>query len=560
MDEMEKQINTWKKKHPGKLTFREWITNPENDFYCETIFDFAEKPEGWKDMVHRHYMRYLDSEQEEFELKQENIEQESIDEDLTDDSSHVINDIIKETNEGYIIYSHKGKRLSKPYKNKSDAEKRLKEIEMFKHMKDSEFEGYDIVPVKGHYEIYKDGKLISTADNLSEAKEDIRQMVNQKPKLNHYEVEFLRYGEPMIIDYWAKTEEGARRQLIANFGTERLSQIRITKLQDKEIKDMTNKEIVKKWLNQFVVKKDDPQNKLGKDYLRNLRNNEKLPKNVYHKAGTDMSGILHYKNQDYYWYLDKNGQLVVEDYPTIKDTIDKRFICRSYFDEKMTGLEDQVMMNDLDKIKDWVLRKSNQGYATIIIDKKTGEVWPFKEIEDPEELEEIKPWEEDSIHLWIVEWYNPNGIKFRGEFDAEEDAKQFVEEHKNNDNYIQIKLKQEDVKMNDSLKRIEAQYLVKRIKNIFLKYLVKLGYDPEDIDEWVSVRVENFTNDEGDKGVHVRVSNELVGFYNPGESDYYQRTVDDMIKELDKLVDPGYFEPYYEYTWDAYIFGSYINE
>lgn len=56
-----------------------------------------------------------------------------------------IGDVIKEENGGYIIYSEKGKKLSKVYKNKKDAEERLKEIEMFKHMKD---EHYGELPLK----------------------------------------------------------------------------------------------------------------------------------------------------------------------------------------------------------------------------------------------------------------------------------------------------------------------------------------------------------------------------------------------------------------------------
>lgn len=47
-----------------------------------------------------------------------------------------IGDVIKKESKGYVIYSKKGKRLSKPYKTKEEAENRLEEIEMFKHMKD----------------------------------------------------------------------------------------------------------------------------------------------------------------------------------------------------------------------------------------------------------------------------------------------------------------------------------------------------------------------------------------------------------------------------------------
>ena len=42
-----------------------------------------------------------------------------------------INDVIKEEKGGYVIYSENGKKLSKVYKTKREAEKRLKEIALF---------------------------------------------------------------------------------------------------------------------------------------------------------------------------------------------------------------------------------------------------------------------------------------------------------------------------------------------------------------------------------------------------------------------------------------------
>jgi hypothetical protein len=41
--------------------------------------------------------------------------------------------MIRKTPQGYVVYSEKGKKLSKPYKNRKDAENRLSEIEYFKH-------------------------------------------------------------------------------------------------------------------------------------------------------------------------------------------------------------------------------------------------------------------------------------------------------------------------------------------------------------------------------------------------------------------------------------------
>jgi hypothetical protein len=43
--------------------------------------------------------------------------------------------MIRKTKSGYVIYSMKGKRLSKPYKTLAQALKRLKQIEYFKYLK-----------------------------------------------------------------------------------------------------------------------------------------------------------------------------------------------------------------------------------------------------------------------------------------------------------------------------------------------------------------------------------------------------------------------------------------
>jgi hypothetical protein len=43
--------------------------------------------------------------------------------------------VIKKTKEGYKVTSEKGKNLGGPYKTKAAAEKRLREVEYFKHNK-----------------------------------------------------------------------------------------------------------------------------------------------------------------------------------------------------------------------------------------------------------------------------------------------------------------------------------------------------------------------------------------------------------------------------------------
>jgi len=43
--------------------------------------------------------------------------------------------MIKRTKAGWVVFSEKGKRLSKPYKTKAQAIKRLRQIEFFKKVK-----------------------------------------------------------------------------------------------------------------------------------------------------------------------------------------------------------------------------------------------------------------------------------------------------------------------------------------------------------------------------------------------------------------------------------------
>jgi hypothetical protein len=43
--------------------------------------------------------------------------------------------MIKKTSKGYKVTSEKGKNLSAPNLTKAQAEKRLRDVEMFKHMK-----------------------------------------------------------------------------------------------------------------------------------------------------------------------------------------------------------------------------------------------------------------------------------------------------------------------------------------------------------------------------------------------------------------------------------------
>jgi len=529
--------------------------------------------------------------------------------DLYTDASVKISDIIKKESEGYIIYSHKGKRLSKAFKTKKEAEERLKEIEMFKHMNKDSINNYIIKKEKDHYLIYERNKFVSSADTYSEAKKEIEELTkeNSKEILHHYDVYYTDYASDMTFvenDVLAKSPEEAKKKVKIMYGkaifgyphdaicTDSKKEIKdnmklphldalIEKLNapmefefdgkketepslyrftyrvegnslkiydeneeytsnyeedlyfmrldiaqefgfpkpkredcidkihpkiEKALKEdgfgnevlewennvimsihipeklkidsiKVNNEEVLNWLNKFLVKKHDPKNKLGKTYIRSLTNEERLPNGVYHKATTGTSGILHYKGKDYYWYLDKNDKLIIED-TFIKDS-NKRFICKSYFDNKQRGLEDQYETNDIEEAKEWIWSKSQSGLVTRIIDLKTGELWENENLE-LEDLERIQPYEEpEEIDIWEVSWYNDKGVKFKGEFDSEEDAKEFIEEHKKDPKHYDMKIKQTTLKLNDASK-IKDEKNIEQIKN-----LIDEAYNYNNWEIWV---------------------------------------------------------------------------
>ena len=59
------EIEKWKNKHQGKMTFKEWLLNN----YKWNIVTFSEKQEGLKNAIYREYMNYLNGKIEEKETK-----------------------------------------------------------------------------------------------------------------------------------------------------------------------------------------------------------------------------------------------------------------------------------------------------------------------------------------------------------------------------------------------------------------------------------------------------------------------------------------------------------
>ena len=88
----------------------------------------------------------------------------------------------------------------------------------------------------------------------------------------------------------------------------------------------------------------------------------------------------------------------------------------------------------------------------------------------------------------------------------------------------------------------EESSLTKKIKKVISAWLKKNGYEESDLELFV-IEEKPYEDGEGHKANHVQIRNDLVGFYE----------ADELISELDKLVEPGYFEPDYDTVWDAYV-------
>lgn len=70
-------------------------------------------------------------------------------------------------------------------------------------------------------------------------------------------------------------------------------------------------------LNKYYVSKEDAENKLGKEYIRALKKDERLPNKFRFLSGTDKSGIVEYEGKKYYWTLEK-GNIKVSVYESLE--------------------------------------------------------------------------------------------------------------------------------------------------------------------------------------------------------------------------------------------------
>ena len=498
---MENRIEKWEKEHPGKMTLKEWLQKT----YKMDITTFSEKPERLKNAIKREYLEYL-----------EPTEGEKI-------SDSKIQDIIKKESEGYIIYSHKGKRLSKAFKTKEEAEKRLKQIEMFKHMKDSSYKGYDIEYKGDLWQVWKDtpdGDKIIAGDFPSEeearewidAQSEPERKTQPKKVLHKYLVFYVDNDsdQSRSIEVEAKSEADAKRIVKNILGRDVYGYPHDAILIDskKEIKDnmkLPHLDAVLKKLNapqtfevdgqietepssyDFKYRKEgdmlkiyDANENYTINYVDDLYSmyeelsyefNFKMPEKIEDKIHPQIEQALKedgFGDEVLEWENNVIMSIRIPEKQLKEDTYveDKkpRFTCMSYFGEKAKGLEDSFETASLDEAKEWIWEKSQKGFAVRIIDEYTGELWHYDEIEDPEELNEIKPYEfltedaeeeielpeEEGLHLWIVSWISPKGNKFTAEFDAKEDAEEFLAAH-DDEEHMDLKIKEEVRKIEDCL-------------------------------------------------------------------------------------------------------------
>ena len=126
---------------------------------------------------------------------------------------------------------------------------------------------------------------------------------------------------------------------------------------------------------------------------------------------------------------------------------------------------------------------------------------------------------------------------------SKEEAREFLDSVDINDrnNYDVV---EESLKGEKLVEEKSESSLVKKIKESIKAFLESNGWESDDIELFV-IEEEPFVDGEGNKANHIQIRNDLIGFY---------RAVDlGLIDNLDEIVDPGYFEPYSRFVWDAYI-------
>ena len=92
----------------------------------------------------------------------------------------------------------------------------------------------------------------------------------------------------------------------------------------------------------------------------------------------------------------------------------------------------------------------------------------------------------------------------------------------------------EEVKDNSKFESIKN-----KLSKILINYLISKGYEKSDFKDYFVIDIK-----EEDNNIHVQIRNDLVDYYDLSE---------EVMKKLDEVVEPDYFEPQNAYVWDAWI-------
>ena len=89
-----------------------------------------------------------------------------------------------------------------------------------------------------------------------------------------------------------------------------------------------------------------------------------------------------------------------------------------------------------------------------------------------------------------------------------------------------------------------------KIDEVLRKYLKSEGFNDRDVDDYMVIDIDDI-EDQGHKGIKIEIRNDLVGYY---------ELPDKVVEDLNKIVDPEYFEPWSEFVWQCYIWDKMFKD
>lgn len=468
-----------------------------------------------------------------------------------------VRDVVKKTPEGYVVFSEKGKKLSKAYATKKEAEARLAQIEMFKHIKkdSASYMGYEIRNAKGHYEVWKGEERLSSADTYSEAVSDIEEMLEEdgkeppkipapkpkpkpeKPKMHRYRVWYVLNNadeQSMYEDVYAESPEQARKKVKAMYGNMIYKQPHDVYLLDAGGESMTDEEY------EALAKSAGKEAQALLDFYEMSEEAGELYMSVYDSLG-----------------LPNDGEWVIE--PSVLE--DKAKITQ-LFNAVRKAIIDKANKKQLHSL----LSPHDQRYSADESEDKLLKAFNIRVVYDS--LAEIQVELDGELDKLTNEAYreyckciesNPEG-----EFKYSEKLEQLLNKIGNFTSSTTTEIlgmfkEMAEVEEIKGKKRkldsapVSKAVLEKKVKRILAKYLKEKGYSPKDIEDYVVVNISEKIDEDGEPYVKVQIRNDLVGWYKLPEG---------AQDELDALFKPynSYIEPYDATTWDGYMWGAKLKD